>query len=51
MADWMIKYDLFSHHVRWMVQIPRLYEVAFLYYPNILALQENKDHKFFSRYD
>lgn len=27
MADWMVKYDLFSHHVRWMIQVPRLYQV------------------------
>jgi adenosine deaminase len=27
LAKWVVKHKLFSHNLRWLIQIPRLYEV------------------------
>lgn len=27
LAKWIIKNELFSHNVRWLIQVPRLYQV------------------------
>jgi AMP deaminase len=27
LAKWIINNDLFSHNVRWLIQVPRLYQV------------------------
>lgn len=27
LAKWVVKHKLFSHNVRWLIQVPRLYEV------------------------
>ena len=27
LAKWVVNHKLFSHNVRWLIQVPRLYEV------------------------
>lgn len=32
LADWICTYNLFSFNVRWLIQMPRIYQVLFLYF-------------------
>ena len=39
LADWVVEHKLFSHNVRWLIQVPRLYNV----YKSTKAVQNFED--------